>query len=53
MGFIVYGGLVDFDMDSLSMEKEMVKNMFEKTGKILKNGMSWLGINSFHNMVKL
>ena len=36
MGFIVYGGLVDFDMDSLSMEKEMVKNMFEKTGKNLE-----------------
>tara|TARA_B110000263_G_C15195340_1_gene458043 strand:- start:455 stop:574 length:120 start_codon:yes stop_codon:yes gene_type:complete len=33
VGFIVYGGMVDFDMDSLSMEKAMIRNMLEKTGK--------------------
>jgi len=35
VGFIVYGGVVDFDMDSLSMEKVMIRNMLEKTGKNL------------------
>jgi|TARA_B100000508_G_scaffold25525_1_gene18587 hypothetical protein len=35
VGFIVYGGVVDFDMDSLSMEKAMIRNMLEKTGKNL------------------
>jgi len=35
VGFIVYGGVVDFDMDSLSMEKAMIKNMLNKTGKNL------------------
>jgi hypothetical protein len=35
VGFIVYGGVVDFDMDSLSMEKAMIRNMIEKTGKNL------------------
>ena len=33
VGFIVYGGVVDFDMDSLSMEKAMIRNILEKTGK--------------------
>jgi hypothetical protein len=33
VGFIVCGGVVDFDMDSLSMEKAMIRNMLEKTGK--------------------
>jgi len=33
VGFIVYGGVVDFDIDSLSMEKAMIRNMIEKTGK--------------------
>jgi len=35
VGFIVYGGVVDFDMDSLSMDKAMIRNMLEKTGKNL------------------
>jgi hypothetical protein len=35
VGFIVYGGVLDFDMDSLSMEKAMIRNMLEKTGKNL------------------
>ena len=35
VGFIVYGGVVDFDIDSLSMEKAMIRNMIEKTGKNL------------------
>jgi len=35
VGFIVCGGVVDFDMDSLSMEKAMIRNMIEKTGKNL------------------
>ena len=33
VGFIVCGGVVDFDMDSLSMEKAMIRNILEKTGK--------------------
>jgi len=35
VGFIVCGGVVDFDMDSLSMEKAMIRNMLEKMGKNL------------------
>jgi len=35
VGFIVYGDLVDFDMDSLSMDKAMIRNMLEKTRKNL------------------
>jgi len=35
VGFIVCGGVVDFDMDSLSMEKAMIRYMLEKTGKNL------------------
>jgi len=35
VGFIVCGGVVDFDMDSLSMEKAMIRNMLNKTGKNL------------------
>jgi len=35
LGFIVRGGVVDFDMDSLSMEKAMIRSMIEKTGKNL------------------
>ena len=34
-GFIVRGGVVDFYMDSLSMEKAMIRYMLEKTGKNL------------------
>ena len=49
MGFIVCGGAVDFDMDSLSMEKAMIRNMVGKTGKNLED---WIGLVKISNISK-
>ena len=41
------GGWVDLDMEPLSMEKAMLKNMFEKTSKNIEDWLFIINSNTF------
>ena len=45
--FFICGVMGRFDMDSLSMEKAMIRNMVEKTGKSLEDWIKLVKNSNF------